>query len=803
MVTSRLRSAVGLLALGACLLRTASAQLPQDYPDQVVLRNYLSEFTETDFVVDLEPVLYVDAFADSIEALHRLWILLEDRGRKMPAHTGLRVAPALFTLESIERPDGVYMQVGRNSRFFDPIDTAWWISWNYPGNPYFGHAAGWRRAFVAATVDLLMTERSLDTAPANLRSDYIGGYLTRAAYVYHVVRDSLPDEVREAYGAGLRRLVDRLLPLYPTGSGGADMETFQLAGLWYAAESLDDNTLRTAALERSRYVLDTIMNGDGHFHEHGVDGVDLSYEGIAQRFVAWAAMVYDDPVIDGYLEKSARLKAYQTLPEPDGTFLSPSHFNTGTAGGSSEDQWHTYQRDHAVAMRTDEAKYLVWTGRTLPAWYFQGLPDQAQMQADIALAIAQRNADTDGSAGWAWTAPSPVEPALWTLQHWIEGIPAATLFPAGFYDTMAALEAGDDRLTRPPFQRDEAFVETFGDDFVAINKSGYGAILHTGTTVGAWANGVPGLSGGALSAFWTPEAGTVILGRSRGAQNAAPDTWTGPEGWDTWAVHALSGVSASGLPFSSARHRHPKVSRSVDGTRVSVAGAIGPHDAGRSAPNGAIVGQVAYSRTYTAGVEGLSVVSTLTADGVDLVAELWEILPFYLRDNDQAEADARIEWRVGAVWLPADTVLQASVSAVRTTRHGASVQLEFDAPRRVKLGPAVWTSPAVGSRIRNVMIDLLGSDGQPVPLPAETSVSYTIGPAPVVVPGDASGNGAISALDAAMILEHVAGQRFLSGDALVAADASGNGLVSPLDASFILQLVVGVITCVPAAGGCP
>jgi hypothetical protein len=90
-----------------------------------------------------------------------------------------------------------------------------------------------------------------------------------------------------------------------------------------------------------------------------------------------------------------------------------------------------------------------------------------------------------------------------------------------------------------------------------------------------------------------------------------------------------------------------------------------------------------------------------------------------------------------------------------------------------------------------------------VPLPAETSVSYTIGPAPVVVPGDASGNGAISALDAAMILEHVAGQRFLSGDALVAADASGNGLVSPLDASFILQLVVGVITCVPAAAGCP
>lgn len=68
--------------------------------------------------------------------------------------------------------------------------------------------------------------------------------------------------------------------------------------------------------------------------------------------------------------------------------------------------------------------------------------------------------------------------------------------------------------------------------------------------------------------------------------------------------------------------------------------------------------------------------------------------------------------------------------------------------------------------------------------------------------GDASGNGTISALDAALILQHTVGQSDLVGEGAVAGDVSGNGTLSALDASLILQFVTGVIDCFPADGNC-
>ena len=173
----------------------------------------------------------------------------------------------------------------------------------------------------------------------------------------------------------------------------------------------------------------------------------------------------------------------------------------------------------------------------------------------------------------------------------------------------------------------------------------------------------------------------------------------------------------------------------------------------------------------------------------------------YLRDAGQSDGDAQIEWRVGPDWIPATTNLQAGVTAIRSTRFDQPVQIVFEEPRRVKLAPTVWTSPAMGARVQNVMIDLLDADGV-VAMPALASVTYTIAPASSLVYGDPSGNGEISALDAALVLEHVAGQQFLGGNALLAADVTGNGLVTPLDASYILQFVVGILDCLPADSAC-
>lgn len=64
--------------------------------------------------------------------------------------------------------------------------------------------------------------------------------------------------------------------------------------------------------------------------------------------------------------------------------------------------------------------------------------------------------------------------------------------------------------------------------------------------------------------------------------------------------------------------------------------------------------------------------------------------------------------------------------------------------------------------------------------------------------GDPSGNGSVSALDAAMILQHVVGDVVLDEVAFTAGDVSGDGSITAYDASVILQYMVGIIDCFPA-----
>ena len=220
---------------------------------------------------------------------------------------------------------------------------------------------------------------------------------------------------------------------------------------------------------------------------------------------------------------------------------------------------------------------------------------------------------------------------------------AAIAYPAGFYDEMLSLQNTQNELTTLPLQQAVGGIEEFGDAFLTVQSDSYGAIIHTGNAVTEWASGVPGLAGGSLSAFWTAETGTIWLGRSRGTQNADADQWTGEYGWDTWATHAISGVNRWGQPFSSARNRPIAVSKEVVGestATVTVSGSIGKHDYSRSAPNGAVQGEVAYERTFSAGETGLEITSSLTSNQSDEVSGVWEMIPLFLADTEQGISDA-------------------------------------------------------------------------------------------------------------------------------------------------------------------
>ncbi len=786
-------------------LQHVYGQIPQTHAYQVTLRDYLLTFDESDFDVALNPITYSTDFFQSNDELHATWILLENYGRQPTIDiTGLRVDSKYFTVEEMERLGQVYMRAGRNSQFLDPINTAWWATWDYEGNPHFNSEAVKRRAFVAAAVDMIMTDQNLEDFASNRRSDYVGGYLTKFAYVYYVVKDMLPEDVQNAYETGLLKFFERIESYYPSGSGGSDLEAFQLAGLWYAAEGIDSDDLRMRALNRAKFVLGEIMQAGGHYHHHGANGIDLSYEGINQHFLSWAALLYNDPEVTGFVNKSAKLKAYQTLPEPTGHFYSPSHFNTGTSSGQANDQWHTYQRDHAMAMLSENARYLIWTGRPLPAWYYQGLPSIEKMQSDIEFVLGARSTDTN--VLYSWTIPSENDPGVWRAEHWLNGLPIAAIqYKEGFYQEMLALQSSVDNQTQIPFLREENFIEVIDDAFVIAKFDSYGTIIHTGATVTSWANGVPGLSGGSVSAFWTEKTGSVLLGRSRGTQNADADQWEGETGWETWAVHAISGTNSSGRPFSSARNRQPEVSTLVEGNSkvtVEISGLIGQHDAGRSAPENAIVGDVAYSRTFLVEDTGLSISSSITSDGIDEVSELWEMIPLFLSDTDQGVSDAEISFYSNGTWQTATASLVENVTVLRTTRFDKSIDIIFDQPRSIKLSAEVWTSASVSSRVQNVMVDLLNTDTEAAFMPEYASVSYMIKPTQELLLGDTSGDGTITAFDAASVLQHITDQVLLSDDGSIAADVSGDGTITAFDASLILQYIVGLISCLPADEFC-
>ncbi len=791
-----------LLSVG--LTRPGIAQIPQDHAYQVTLRNYLAGFSEDDFVLELQPLTYDDSYFTSLDDLHAAWIVLENFGRQSTIDmSGLRVAAKYFTLDEIERDGQVYMRTGRSSGFFDPVTAAWWVTWDYQGNPYYQNNTLKKRVFAATSVDLMMTDQYLDQTPAYQRSDYVGGYLTKFAYVYYVTKDILPADVQAAYETGLIKFFERIESYIPYGTGGADMEAFQLPGLWYAAESIGSIDLRNRARARARYVMESIMVANGHYHHHGTDGIDLSYEGILQYFLSWAALLFDDPVINEYVTKSAKLKAYLTLPEPTGHFFSPSNFNTGTANGSANDQWYSLQRDHAMAMLTDEAKYLVWTGRTPPPWYLEGIPTEDELRTYIPQTLNARHVDVVSDA-WAWLMPSDNNPGVWRAQHWLFGLPAAGIrYPAGFYDELIAMQTADDERTQLPVTRVENYIESFGDAFVVAKFDRYSAVVHTGKTVAAWANGVPGLSGGSLSAFWTSETGSVILGRSRGTQNADADQWSGDLGWETWAVHAISGVNTSGKSFSSARNREFLVNTEIEANasaRINIVGAIGAHDNGISAPEGSVAGDVTYSREFLLEEKGVTVTTTLQSDGSDRVSELWEMIPLFLSDTGQNVEDAEIQFFVDD-WQSAAPGLVSGVQAIRTTRFDHSVDIVFDTPREVQLSSNMWTAVHSTSRIQNVLVNLLPETGIQS-MPDSTGVSYLVRPELNYVSGDVSGDGVVSAFDAAKVLQHIIYNEPLVGDFFFAADVSGDGTITAFDASLILQYLVGLIECLPSDGVC-
>ncbi len=223
----------------------------------------------------------------------------------------------------------------------------------------------------------------------------------------------------------------------------------------------------------------------------------------------------------------------------------------------------------------------------------------------------------------------------------------------------------------------------------------YAAVIHAGGL--SWWRGLSGLSGGALSAFWTPEAGSLLLGRVvnrpfADRNDPRRDSWEHVERWQT---HAVSGRTAEGKAFSTARIRDPHAEFIPDaagpGCTVVITGVIGAdHDDGRGCEPGAVGGSVRHTQRLILGPDGIRAEHELEWATSEALASAWISLPLFeghpgapprAADRVQAECWLEEEWRsLTAEW-------SGSARRVRLQRHGGGALITLDADHRMRLGP--------------------------------------------------------------------------------------------------------------------
>ncbi|MFQ5808747.1 MAG: hypothetical protein ACE5JM_03920 [Armatimonadota bacterium] len=682
-----------------CVCR--AAPLPQEHEYQRVLRDWLGGLTPEDFAVDPQPfVAPPTEFTDAQK--YRLWILQQSYGS--PDVAGIAIPPEQSTLASIESADQVLVPD------VSSVWLAWLSSWEFSGNPYRGSRPVKLRALVPTLVDLVMHDQlHEDGDGAANRSDYLGGTLIWLAYNYRETRDALPEQVRAAYETGLKKLILRLHQWGPTGLM-TDMDLFAAVSLRYATDVFpDDPEVQRIAQEYSRALFtdERFYHPAGYFVDNGC--FDVSYNGISLFFCSWAATISDWPFVHEALRRGYRLRSHLTFPEPGGGQFGPSHMSSRTSGDSPGDQWGFTHRHVAAAMATDEALYMA------------PFPEPEALERAPSRLLQKLNSQLDRRE------PPAMKP--WREHHWTSVPNFAYLhFRDDFYERLLRLHAEGSSLLKLPVERGDRFTEDFDSTFLVARFPTFAAAIHTGPVSGGhreWKRPY-GFGGGALSAFWTPRTGSIVLGRRRGIQGR---TWDSFEEWRSWPTHAVSGLTAGGGIFSSARIRHPAARYKVGKARseVKVSGAM-PRE--NIAQGQVLQGKIDYSRRFRLGARGLAVTSTVTSDGRDRLAELYEVIPVFCSPSARRDdvAPARILFRVAARWVDASAELQERVSAIRVERFGQSALISFARPQRVKLSPEDWVDGYMSQVVcRNVLIDLLGPEASGKPL-RRASAAWRIAP---------------------------------------------------------------------------
>lgn len=668
-----------------------------------------------DFEVPLSPLTVKGSYFNSVDEVYQAWLFFGYRQYDMSRTYGLRVPASDFTLDAIEADGQVNMTVGKK-QFMNPIATSFYADWDYEGNPHYRSRAVKLRSFVASAVDMMMQDQEHERGQ-NDRSDFLSLQLIRWAYAYGVAKDVLPNNVRNAYENGLIRMFEKLERWGPTGVH-ADIDIAAVVGVLYAAQFVDSKDLTQRAHNYINRLLDKFFSDAGYI-DHG-SAYDAGYNGISAYFMNWAAQISNYTPLVNALKKMSKFKAYQTLPDPDGRRFSPFHSNPSSGADAPHDIWGPYYRDAGLAKYSDNAIYLALSGGN------KRISSESRMLEDMNNQLRYFN--RDGSPN-EFVTPINKSPRIWKHSHWFdtESFDAtAFYYQNGLYNRLKSFQNSNSSLTKPPYSRNEEFTESFADKYLSVKRRSYGTIIFNDRLSWWTSKGqtkkLNGFGGGNLSAFWTPETGSVLLGGSRGTHDSGHNL----NEWREWPVHALSGETADGRGFSSGLQRYPEATYELNRNpeRVTITGDL---TNSYPDPRDGLGGQADYKRVFQIKENGVEVTTSVQADGSNRVNELYEILPVYRRNayRQSSATPTSIEFKVNGSWQQAGTNFQ-QVSSIRLNRFNGQVYIDFEKPARVKLSSEdFYQNPdgKNGLQARNIMIDLLGTDGQAIEL-TDRSVSY-------------------------------------------------------------------------------
>lgn len=712
------------------VVRTA---LPQDHEYQRQLRAYLATLTADDFAHGVTERLGAPPSSADPENQYRDFIFtqlgppLVGSKRGAPA---VNAPPKLFTLGEIETAAGVL----RPPVYPEALISL--VEWDYAGNVYRQNRGLKLRAFVVAAIKLIMLDDYLDRTPENCRADFMAYQLVQIGAPYPSVEELLPAEVCGAYQTGLKKLARRIIGWGPKGDE-IHQDLIAPVGLWYAARACRDPELDrdVEAYARALFTDPRYFHPAGYFVERG--GYDAGFQGSCNFFAAWAALAGQWPFAKDAIDRAYRLRAHVLLPEPDGTWTGPTHFNTRLSSPANIDQWEWGQmRDYCASLVTDEAAHLV----TLPA--ADALANAAAARAgEFNRQIAENPVKSGNGAAetpYTYLQNDEIGSTPWLWRLWDNfNFPASLNFghefyPRGAYARRRKLEAENSPLLKSPFLRGESFVRDFDRAFMVARQKDYAAIVHTGSVgdpamhdrAGQFA-GPLGLGGGQLSAFWTPATGCVVLGRRAGMSKGK--SFDDLAQWRLWPIHAVSGSTTGGQAFTTARILEPEVVSEIaaDSAAVIARGTIPANPFGQGP---ALAGRIDYHRTFRLEADGVRIETRLDGDSRDQIAELYETIPIYLRDAQRQPnaVPTTIEFRSNDAWSPAADQWCEQVTMVRLSRFNGVVEIVFDQPRRVKLSSAEWSDTwFTRATCRNLMIDLLDLPDQPQAV-KETSVAYRL-----------------------------------------------------------------------------